>query len=169
MKGADYWIEKLELIKHPEGGYFKEVHRSDEIVKQGALPARYNGNRTFSTSIYFLLKGDEFSSFHRIKSDETWHFYQGTTLELFVLNENSVHSHLLGSDFENDEQLQVTIPRNHWFGGRAVNKDSYALLGCTVAPGFDFDDFELAERANLIEQFPKHEKLIRELTFPKDK
>jgi predicted cupin superfamily sugar epimerase len=166
MYKADYLIEKLGLTKHPEGGYYKEMYRSEETVPGHALPKRYNGARTFATSIYFLLKGDQFSSFHKIQSDETWHFYEGSTLELYILNEKSkIKRHLLGRDLENREQLQVTVPRNHWFGARVLDTESFALLGCSVAPGFHFDDFELAERKNLLEQFPQHEKIIKELTF----
>lgn len=165
MNTANYWIEKLELIKHPEGGYFKEVYRSDENIKETALPDRYQGKRSFSTSIYFLLNGDEFSNLHRIQSDETWHFYVGSTLELYVLSEDGrLVIHLLGRDLENGEHLQVTIPRNCWFGGKVKEPESYALLGCTVAPGFHFDDFELGDRNSLISLFPDHKEIIKELT-----
>lgn len=166
MNTANYWIEKLDLIKHPEGGYFREMYRSDEYIPKTALPARYQSKRNFATSIYFLLEGREFSSFHRIQSDETWHFYVGSTLELYVLNEKgTLTTHLLGRKPEKGEALQSTIPRNHWFGARVVKKDSFALLGCTVAPGFHFDDFELANRSILLQQFPNHGQLIKELTF----
>jgi predicted cupin superfamily sugar epimerase len=151
MNSAKYWIEKLDLTKHPEGGYFKEVYRSDEYMPKTALPARYRAKRNFATSIYFLLEGKEFSSFHRIQSDETWHFYVGSTLELYVLNaDGSLTTYLLGRNLEKGESLQVTIPQNHWFGARVVDATGFALLGCTVAPGFHFDDFELAERSKLL-------------------
>jgi predicted cupin superfamily sugar epimerase len=166
MNTADYWIDKLSLKQHPEGGYYTEMYRADENISQTALPARYGGDRSFATSIYFLLKGNECSHFHRIQSDETWHFYQGTCLELFVLAKNGLLiSHLLGPNFESGERFQVTIPKDHWFGAKVCNRDSYALLGCTVAPGFHFEDFELAERQKLIETYPQHSKLIQELTF----
>lgn len=166
MKTENYWIEKLNLEKHPEGGYFKEVYRSEERINKNELPSRYKSDHNFATSIYFLLKGNEFSSFHRIKSDETWHFYQGVALKLFVLDhEGDLLTHLLGANFEAGERLQITIPKNHWFGARVMNKSSYALLGCTVAPGFHFDDFELAERSNLLQQFPEHYEIITDLTF----
>lgn len=159
MNKANGWIEKLKLEKHPEGGYFKEVYRSEEKLDADSLPARYSSDRNMATSIYFLLKGDEFSSFHRIQSDETWHFYAGSTLELFVLEtKGKLARFLLGQDVEAGEYLQLTIPRNHWFGAKVVDANSYSLLGCTVAPGFHFDDFELAN-ASLMEEFPsiKHE------------
>ena len=166
MRTANYWIEQLELIKHPEGGYYKEVYRADENMAQESLPERYSGNRDFCASIYFLLKGDEFSSFHRLHSDEIWHFYQGTTLELFVLGDHGELMHfLLGPDLEAEEQLQLTIPRLHWFAARVQDKTSYSLAGCTVSPAFEFSDFELADRSKLIQQYPKHEKLIKTLTI----
>jgi len=166
MKSAKFWIERLSMETHPEGGYYKEVYRSNENIPEEALPARYNGERSFATAIYFLLNEDNVSSFHRIQSDETWHFYQGTTLELFVLDEQgNLERFLLGTDFDQGERLQITIPKNHWFGSRVIDHSTYALLGCTVAPGFHFDDFELAERGALIQQFPQHERIISELTF----
>lgn len=166
MKTARYWIDTLNLVKHPEGGYFSEVYRSDENIEKSALSERYNGDRSIATSIYFLLKYEDFSSFHRIQSDETWHFYTGTTLELFVLGEDKkLIRFLLGQDPDVGETFQVTIPRNHWFGGRVLDKNSYALLGCTVAPGFHFDDFELGNREKLITEFPQHKAIITELTY----
>ena len=126
MNTANYWIEKLDLTQHPEGGYFKEVYRSDENIPESALPDRYQGERSFATSIYFLLKGVEFSSFHRIQSDETWHFYVGSTLELYVLSEDgALQKYLLGRNLENGERLQLIISRNCWFAAR-VAADSLA-------------------------------------------
>ena len=166
MNTANYWIEKLKLEKHPEGGYFREVYRSEEIIQKEALPNRYNGDRSVATSIYFLLNGNEFSSFHKIQSDETWHFYSGTTLELVVLSDSGkLLYHLLGQNPEAGEHFQITIPRNHWFAGRVVDQSSFSLLGCTVAPGFDFDDFELAKRKDLIDLYPNYKTIIQELTL----
>ena len=166
MNTANYWIEKLKLEKHPEGGNFREMYRSEEIIQKEALPDRYNGDRSVATSIYFLLNGNEFSSFHKILSDETWHFYTGTTLELVVLSgSGKLLYHLLGQNPEAGEHLQITIPRNHWFAGRVLEQNSYALLGCTVAPGFHFDDFELATRAQLIARYPNQKIIITELTI----
>ena len=165
MNTADFWIDKLNLCKHPEGGYFKEVYRSDENHEVAALPKRYTSDRSFSTSIYFLLKSDDFSSFHRIQSDETWHFYNGSTIKLFVLGKTGkLVRHLLGKNLDSGENFQITIKRNQWFGGRVIDKNSYALLGCTVAPGFHFDDFEIADRASLNADFPQHKIIIQEMT-----
>lgn len=165
MHTANYWIKRLKLKRHPEGGYYKEVYRSDEIISAHFLPKRYQNDRNMATSIYFLLKGHDISNFHKIQSDETWHYYIGTALELFILKENGqLTRFLLGQNLENEEHLQITVPRNHWFGARLVDTQSYALVGCTVAPGFHFDDFELADRAKLIAAFPRHVDLIEKLT-----
>lgn len=166
MKSASYWIEKLQLEKHPEGGYYREVYRSEESIPANLLSVRYRGSRNLATSIYFLLHGHEFSCFHKIQSDETWHFYQGSTLELFVLDaDGNLMRHLMGHNLDQGENLQLTILRNHWFAARVIDRGSYALVGCTVAPGFHFDDFELAERSKLIKAFPQHMELIQELTI----
>lgn len=166
MDKAGFWIEKLNLTRHPEGGYFGEAYRSDENVEERFLPDRYLGARNFATAIYFLLNGHEFSSFHRLLSDETWHFYEGATLQLFVLNEDGTLSKkLLGRNPDEGESLQITIGRNQWFAARVSDPAGYALVGCTVAPGFHFDDFELAERDKLLAQYPQHGQLIKELTI----
>jgi predicted cupin superfamily sugar epimerase len=165
MNKANFWIDTLNLRKHPEGGYYKEVYRSGEKFEITTLPRRYTSDRSFSTSIYFLLKSDDFSRFHRIQSDETWHFYHGSTIELFVLGKTGkLVRHLLGKNPEFGENFQFTIKRNQWFGGKVIDKNSYALLGCTVAPGFHFDDFELADRASLIADFPQHKIILQEMT-----
>lgn len=166
MKAASYWIEKLGLQKHPEGGWFKETYRSNETIKQSALPTNYNGNRNISTSIYYLLEGKDMSVFHRLKSDEIWHFYTGTSsIKITLISpEGKLTEHLIGTNPDYDEVFQFIIPKNHWFAAEPTNKSGYALVGCTVAPGFDFDDFEMAKREELIKQFPLHQECIKKLT-----
>lgn len=166
MKPAGYWIEKLRMQQHPEGGWFKEVYRSEGLIPQEALPPDFGGVRNFSTSIYFLLQGDQFSGFHRIKSDELWHFYSGSPLNIFQIdNEGLLHEHHLGLDIEAGEGPQLVITKNTWFASRLKEqeKDNYALVGCTVAPGFNFVDFELAEVEILSERYPQHVELIQQL------
>jgi len=159
-KSADYYIEKLNLQKHPEGGYFKEIYRSEEIIKSNALPTYFDGERNISTSIYFLLKSDDFSSFHRIKSDEIWHFYKGSPLTIFLILNGEIKKLLLGNNFENGESFQQIVPKNSWFAASVNNPNSFSLIGCTVAPGFDFNDFELATRKELFVSYPSlHEKI----------
>lgn len=163
MKTAEYWIEKLGLESHVEGGAFKEVYRSPLVLNN--LPATFKGDRNAYTAIYFLLKNGDFSAFHRIASDEGWHFYEGTSLTVYEIEENgNLITHQLGRDIENGQSFQTTIKAGSWFGSRCDDENSYALVGCTVAPGFDFADLELADCEILSTQYPQHEKLIKELT-----
>lgn len=160
-----FYINKLELQKHPEGGYYKEVYRSNEIILKENLPGRYGGDRNYLTSIYFLLVEENVSLFHKIKSDEIWHFYDGSTIKIYILKNDGVLSvKLLGRNLESGESLQVIIKKNTWFCAEVVNKKSFGLVGCTVAPGFDFNDFKLAERDELIKNFPNHKELIKRFT-----
>jgi hypothetical protein len=163
MKTAEYWIEKLGLESHVEGGAFKEVYRSPLILKN--LPNTFKGERNAYTSIYFLLKSGDFSAFHRIASDEGWHFYAGTSLTVYEIEQDGILKlHKLGSDVESGETFQTTIKAESWFGSRCEDENGYALVGCTVAPGFDFEDFELAEYESLAAKYPQHKELIKELT-----
>lgn len=163
---STYWIQKLGLQKHPEGGYYKEVYRSDETIPQALLPIRFKGDRCFSTSIYFLLESDSFSAFHRIQSEEIWHFYKGTSLTLYVITDDGCLTLMqLGDNIDDNEFLQIVIPRNVWFAAKVNAKNSFTLVGCTVAPGFDFTDFELADCKKLCERFSQHEAVIKSLTL----
>jgi predicted cupin superfamily sugar epimerase len=164
-RSAEYWIDKLDLKAHPEGGYDREIYRSPETIPSSALPDRFTGPRVFSTSIYFLLKDDEFSALHRIKSDEIWHFYAGSPLTLHVIDPAGNHlTFLLGPDPDAGESFQVVIPAESWYGALLSAPNTYALVGGTVAPGFDFEDFELGDRSDLIRSFPVHRDMIRKLT-----
>ena len=164
MKSAEYWIEKLNLQPHPEGGFYKENYRSTEVIPGEALPPRFGGARTYSTSIYFLLRSEDRSAFHRIQSDELWHYHAGASLSIYVLKEDHVAVHVLGADIERGESLHVVIPANCWFGARVNEDSSYVLAGCTVAPGFDFADFKLAKRHELTSLYPRHTDIIHQLT-----
>ncbi len=168
MKEQNFWIQQLQLKPHPEGGYYREVYRSTEQIAKQALPERYATDHCFSTSIYFLLPADSFSAFHRLKSDEIWHFYLGDSVTLFLLTEDGkLHTRRLGNLVEQGEQLQLVIPHGVWFAAQVSHpQHGYALLGCTVAPGFEFADFELANQQQLLNQFPQHEKIIKRLTRP---
>lgn len=166
MKTASYWIEKYNLLPHPEGGHYAETYRSAESIKGNALPAHFTGDRAFSTGIYFLLEKIDFSAFHRIKSDEMWHFYAGDALDIFVIypETGNLETIKLGSDPDNGEVFQAVVPAGAWFGSRPASGSNYALVGCTVSPGFDFADFEMAERETLLNTFSQHSILITELT-----
>jgi len=166
MKNAGYYIQKLDLIKHPEGGYFREVYRCDEKIEHKHLPKRYEGCRNISTSIYYLLQNDEFSAFHRLKSDEIWHFYKGTSVIIYVIDENGILTeHILGDDLDNNEHLQFTIRKGSWFAARIIKQHSFVLMGCTVAPGFDFNDFELGRRRELLLKYPEYQEIILKNTL----
>lgn len=162
---AKEYIDKLELAAHPEGGYFSEIYRSNEIVLADHLPSRYKSSRSFSTSIYFMLEGKQISSFHRLKSDEQWHFYDGTALDIYIINENgNLKKIKLGNYLKSGETFQTVIEKNSWFAAELIDKSSYALVGCTVSPGFDFNDFELGKRNDLVNKFPDHKEIIIRFT-----
>jgi predicted cupin superfamily sugar epimerase len=162
---AQYWIDHLELSPHPEGGYYRVTYESDLTIAVGALPSRFHGDRLASTAIYFLLAGKDFSAFHRIASDEVWHFHAGSALSVYVIDREGRDSEFhLGNRPESGEVFQAVVKAGCWFASRLKDAKTYALVGCTVAPGFDFADFELATRSELTDAYPKHQKLIEELT-----
>jgi len=162
---AKNWIKNLGLIKHPEGGWFKETYRSKEIISKENLPDRFSGDRCFSTSIYFLLTSNEFSAFHKIKQDEIWHFYEGSSLSIHVIDETGEYFRLfLGKEIEKNESLQVVVKEGWLFGASVNEKNLFSLVGCTVAPGFNFEDFEMPDRTSLMKQFPQHRNIIEKLS-----
>jgi predicted cupin superfamily sugar epimerase len=165
LKDAAYWIRKLALIAHPEGGYYRQTYRSDLLLQQESLPSHFTGARAASTSIYFLLDGNNFSAFHRLRSDELWHFYLGSSLLVHVIDKDGGYSEiLLGSNPEAGESLQAVVKAGCWFASHVHDWKSFALVGCTVSPGFDFEDFELAKREDLIRLYPQHHKIVETLT-----
>ena len=157
---ANQLVDMLKLIPHPEGGYYKESYRSQESF----FPKGFDGERNYGTAIYFLLQQGDFSGFHRIKSDECWHFYAGSTLWIHVIHPDGRLKRIeLGSDIANGELFQANVPAGCWFASEPAPGTGFALVGCTVAPAFDFNDFELAEAAVLSRQFPQHGSLIGRL------
>jgi len=160
---ADEWIERLQLQEHPEGGWFREAYRSSETLPASALPPRFGVAHPFSTSIHFLLRGDEFSALHRLKADEVWHYYAGSPLTLHLIAPDGTRRCItIGGT---PPLFQAVVPARHWFGATVEGgPQSFALVGCTVAPGFIFDDFELGDRAQLLAEFPQHRALIERLT-----
>jgi uncharacterized protein len=167
MRDAAFWIAHLGLEPHPEGGWFRETYRAGESIGAAALPARFGGTRAFSTAVYFLLTAEAFSALHRIRSDELWHFYAGDPVTLTILDADGRGSRTiarLGVDPEYGEAPQVTIPAGSWFGAEVVPPGRFALVGCTVAPGFDFADFELGTRAALVACYPQHRADVERLT-----
>lgn len=163
---ADDVIRLLELAPHPEGGAFAEVFRSTLTVQSET----HAGPRRASTAIYFLLKTADFSALHRVRSDEVWHHYAGDPLELHLLNESEHRIVRLGKDLAGGERPFAVVPANQWQAARVAPEPAgahgFALCGCTVAPGFEFKDFELPSRAEVLKALPRHETWVRELTRP---
>ena len=162
---ADYWIKKLQLTPHIEGGAYREVYRSSLSIPSECLPILFHGDRNICTGIYFLLRRGQFSAFHRIASDEIWHFYYGDPLLIHEINHGGLlTTHRLGSNPETEEVFFTVIKAGSWFASVPATDSEYSLVGCTVAPGFDFADFEMAERAALSGWYPGHAELIGTLT-----
>jgi len=152
-------VEKLGLLAHPEGGFYKETYRSEQTIETGR-----NEIRNVSTAIYFLLENDNRSLFHRIQSDELWFFHQGEALEIVLIKDGILNTIIFGNRLDEGEVLQATIPANTWFASGVKNTNGYSLVSCTVAPGFDFADFELAKRENLIQEYPDLKETILKFT-----
>lgn len=157
-------IDSLGLQPHPEeGGYFIETHRSDET--HSVLPARYGGPRCHSTAIYYLLTPETFSHMHRLESDEVFHFYLGDPCEMLQLHPDGTGRTItLGIDLVANQTPQIIVPRHCWQGMRLLPGGSFCLMGCTVAPGFEFVDYAHGRRGELVEQYPEFEEKIRLLT-----
>lgn len=160
-RSAVEWAALLGMAPHPEGGWFRETYRSvGEIVE----PQVFDGPRNFSTAIYFLLTSESFSAFHRIRSDEVWHFYAGDGITVHEIDAQGRHTaHRLGAEPSRNEVFQLVIPAGSWFASEVAEGGEYGLVGCTLAPGFDFRDFEMAKRAALLHDFPQHREVISRL------
>jgi uncharacterized protein len=159
-------IKKLKLIPHPsEGGFFFETYRSDERIIKDVLPDRYKDVRCFSTCIYYMLTHDSFSEMHNLQSDEIFHFYLGDPVEMLHLYpDGSVRRIIFGNDILNGMELQVVVPKNVWQGARLIDGGNFALMGTTVSPGFEFNDYLTGKRELLINNYPEYRDLIIKLT-----
>lgn len=154
-RSSDYWIKHLELKPHPEGGYFKETYRADMSANK----------RSASTGIYFLIESGNVSRFHRIDADEMWHFYEGNALIVHMIAPNGNYSFKrIGNNPDKGDVFQAVVPAGYWFGAEVSDGGKFSLVGCTVAPGFEFSGFELANKAKLLNEFPDHTKVINRLT-----
>lgn len=159
------FVKSLSLSRHPEGGWFRETYRSTGTIPVTALPVGFSGDRAFSTAILFLLEKPEISALHRIRSDETWHFHGGASLTVQMITPGGESlSFTLGADITAGELLQAVVPAGCWFGAEVTGEGEYSLVGCTVAPGFDFEDFEMGDRARLLLEYPEHAAIIHRLT-----
>jgi len=159
------WIQRLDLQAHPEGGFYRETHRSGMCFPGDGGSAVFPAGRSHSTAIYFLLEQGNFSAFHRIRSDEIWHFYVGDGLLIHVIDADGEYSCLqLGANLPEGQLPQAVVPAGCWFASEVVPGGVFSLVGCTVAPGFHFDDFELADGIELSACHTQHASLIRRLT-----
>jgi predicted cupin superfamily sugar epimerase len=154
---AARWTAKLGLAAHPEGGWFREVFRSAERVPAGALPECFGGERALATSILYLLAAGERSRFHRLRADGLWNHHAGAPMRLHLLEHGGARTLVVG-----EESLQVLVPHGTWFAAEPAGE--WALVGCMVSPGFEFEDFELAEREQLLAEFPNERELVTRFT-----
>lgn len=163
MNARDY-IRELNLQPHPEGGFYRQTYRSLESIQASALPKRFEAERQISTAIYYLLEQGDFSCFHRIKSDECWHFYTGGSLCIHLIQSNSEYQTVkLGNNILSGEVYQYMVPSMTWFAVEPCSETTFALVGCTVAPGFEFSDFEMCRKIKMIQLFPEHKSIIERL------
>ncbi|MBC2769519.1 cupin domain-containing protein [Pusillimonas sp. 7-48] len=158
---VDHLVTRLNMQPHPEGGYYSETYRAVDQVRRVSDDAV----RASSTAIYYLLSDGAWSTWHRITSDEVWHFYAGSPLNVYVLGaDGRLDIHKLGNPLTHEQcTYQAVVPAGCWFAAALETPDSYALAGCTVAPGFEFSEFELANTAELLAAYPQHAETIRRL------
>ena len=156
----NHLIESLHLAPHPEGGFFLETYRSPLTLNE---LLQFEGKRSCSTAIYYLLTSETRSHLHQIKSDEVWHFYKGSSLVIHMLSHEGVYSKkTLGPNLAEGESFQFVVPAGVWFGAEVVKGGDYCLVGCTVSPGFDFSDFKLANRSEMLSLYPQHAEFLEE-------
>lgn len=168
------WIEKLKLARHVEGGYFVRSYISDDKIitldkrYTQDLPKQSKNMRYAGSAIYFLLENENFSAWHQLKSDEIWHYYDGDSAIVihFIDAQGSYSSAILGHPLKNNNAaFQVVVKAGTWFAAELENKKAYALVGCTVNPGFEYQDFILADREKFSDQYPQHANIIKRLTY----
>jgi uncharacterized protein len=158
-------IELLHLSPHPEGGYYNEIYRSEEVLSNEAIPPRYISDRNISTSIYFMLCKNQVSHFHRIQSDEIWHYYKGSSIIVHCLSKDGYSKHTVGNGILAGQTPQLIISKGTWFAAELEDKTSFSLIGCTVAPGFNFEDFELGNADDLLKLYPNQKEVINRLSL----
>lgn len=168
------WIDLLKLERHIEGGYYGIFYKSsdkiltlDDKYSNPGLDSNERTERHAGSSIYFLLEKEDFSAWHRLNSDEIWHYYDGgSPIDIYIINEyGCLIKQTLGNPLLSDEaSFQVVIKAGDWFTAEVRDKSSFALMGCTVSPGFEYCDFTLADRHILVYQYPEHSDIINKLT-----
>lgn len=168
MPGAQYWIQNLNMNKHPEGGYFFENYRSPIEIYSNALPDNFSENRNLATSIFYLLESGDISKFHAIQSDEMWYYHAGSPLTIAMLFSNGkFEEKILGPEVDKNQHLQLLVPAKTIFGAYLTSENSYCLTGCMVSPGFDFTDLKIFKKGELKVMFPykQSEDIIEKLGF----
>lgn len=168
---AEEYIQKLNLQSHIEGGYFNEFYKAKDLVNPVETEKYVDGARSAGTSIYFMLNKEGFSAWHRLKSDEIWHFYDGSPIDIHVIDPNTrkLTTHTVGNPIDdNKAQFQVVIPAGCWFAAEVRDKSSFGLVGCTVNPGFEYKDFELANKKAMAYQYPAYKDIIERLAPQED-
>jgi len=159
------WIQALCLVPHPEGGYYREMHRSSHVLPTDALPSGFTGKRELASVIHYMLTNNNFSAFHRLRSDEVWHFHDGSSFLIHLISPAGVYRTVrLGLDIHVGEVPCFVVPAGHYFGAEVAEENSFALATCTVMPAFSFDDFEMPTRDELISIFPRLTNEIVHLT-----
>jgi predicted cupin superfamily sugar epimerase len=166
MPSAEEIIRQLNLKPLPgEGGFYRETYRSAEKIPREALPGRYGTEKSFSTAIYYLLTPGTSSAFHRLPADEIFHFYLGDPVLMLKLHpDRRAEEIILGREIDKGQFVQTIVPANTWQGCLLREGGSFALLGTTVAPGFDFSDYETGDRETLLKKYPEYKELIEKLT-----
>ena len=153
------------MSPHPEGGFFVETYRSVHILPTASLPPAYDAPRSIATAIYFLLESGDFSAFHRLRGDEMWHHYAGSPMTIHIISTDGTLARArLGSDPDEGRSPQALVPAGSWFAVSVDDPSSFALAGCTTAPGFAFADLELGTREGLLGSFPQHREWIERFT-----
>jgi len=160
----DELVKIYNLQPHPEGGYYSEYYRDEGMVPKSSLPERFKGDRNYSSNIWFLLPEGKKSHLHRIPSDETWHFYSGGPLTIVQISpQGKMKKILLGQDIKKGEKFAHVVPAGYWFGAYSNPESRFSFVGCTVAPAFDFADFEMGNREKLLKEFPDLKDIIIQL------
>ena len=166
QQDPQYYISKLGLEPHPEGGYFKRTFASQEQITDQELTVDFEGKRMLYTSIYFLLTSNDVSHFHRLQSDELWYYHAGSPLSVHMIDENGEYTeYKLGLDLENGEVPQVLVPKNTIFGSSVQDRETFSLVGCMVSPGFEYQDFELFTQEELLLKYPEHKEIIVKIAY----
>ncbi|MFB6345660.1 MAG: cupin domain-containing protein [bacterium] len=155
-------IDRLDLEPHPEGGYYRRTYESSTTLRHSEGETPTESRRRAVSAILYLLPADDVSRFHRLHGDEIWCYHWGSSLRLHLLDDDSYETRTLGPNLESGENPQVTVPGGTWFG--ATVEDNYTLVTCTVIPEFRFEDYELADREELLEIYPDQSEIIHRLT-----